>query len=153
MEKLDAEGLSSMHTMWLREHNRIVSQLSQLNPHWNDQRLFHEGRKIVGAQMQHITYNEYLPIILGDWMNNNHQINYDWTLADDWIGIMTIGERVMQVFELQLERQGYFGGYDRSVNPSAANVFSTAAFRFGHSLIPKNLNRCNRHHQLLPSRN
>jgi len=118
-------GLSSMHTMWLREHNRIVSQLSQLNPHWNDQRLFHEGRKIVGAQMQHITYNEYLPIILG--------------------------ERVMQVFELQLERQGYFGGYDRSVNPSAANVFSTAAFRFGHSLIPKNLNRCNRHHQLLPS--
>ena len=62
------------------------------------------------------------------------------------------GERVTQVFELQLKRKGYFSGYNPNINPAAANVFSTAAFRFGHSLIPKNLNRCNRHHQLLPSR-
>lgn len=58
----------------------------------------------------------------------------------------------MQVFELQLQTEGYFNGYNPNINPSAANVFSTAAFRFGHSLIPKNLNRCNRYHQLLPSR-
>ena len=58
----------------------------------------------------------------------------------------------MQVFELELQKEGYFYGYNRNVNPASANVFSTSAFRFGHSLIPKNLNRCNRHHQLLPSR-
>jgi hypothetical protein len=34
-------GLSSMHTAWMREHNRLVRKLAELNPHWNDERLFH----------------------------------------------------------------------------------------------------------------
>ena len=33
-------ALSSMHTVWLRQHNRLTSQLSELNPHWDDERLF-----------------------------------------------------------------------------------------------------------------
>ena len=55
-----------MHTLWLREHNRLVEELAALNPHWSDQRLFHEGRKIIGAQMQHLTFSEFLPIVLGE---------------------------------------------------------------------------------------
>ncbi|XP_077302328.1 peroxidasin [Arctopsyche grandis] len=58
-------GLLSMHTLWFREHNRIAIELKSLNPHWSGDVLYHESRKIVGAQMQHITYNHWLPIILG----------------------------------------------------------------------------------------
>ena len=54
----------SMHTLWLRQHNRIAEQLSQITD-WDAARIFQETRKIVGAQLQVITYNEFLPLILG----------------------------------------------------------------------------------------
>ena len=33
-------------------------------------------------------------------------------------------------------KDGYFEGYDPTINPAAAAGFTTAAFRFGHSLLP-----------------
>lgn len=58
-------ALTTVHTVWLREHNRIARELKCLNSHWNDERIFQETRKIVGAQLQKITYFDYLPKILG----------------------------------------------------------------------------------------
>ena len=57
--------LALTHTIWMREHNRLVRELSLLNPGWNDETLFQEARRIVIAEIQHITYNEWLPIIIG----------------------------------------------------------------------------------------
>ena len=58
-------GLLSTHTLWMREHNRIAEELVRYNPHWDADVLFHEARKILAAQLQHITYTAWLPKILG----------------------------------------------------------------------------------------
>ncbi|KAG6457151.1 hypothetical protein O3G_MSEX010145 [Manduca sexta] len=58
-------GLAAMHTIWMREHNRIALQLKALNPFWDGDKVYQEARKIVGAEIQYITYEHWLPIILG----------------------------------------------------------------------------------------
>ena len=58
-------GLLAMHTIWLREHNRIARSLRDMNPQWNGEKLYQEARKIVGAEMQHITYQYWIPHVFG----------------------------------------------------------------------------------------
>ena len=52
-----------IHTIWVREHNRICEILEKENPLWNDEVLFQEARRIVIAEIANITYNEWLPAI------------------------------------------------------------------------------------------
>lgn len=57
--------LSSLYTIWMREHNRIAKELQQLNPEWSDEKLYQEARRIVIAEVQHITYEQWTPLLLG----------------------------------------------------------------------------------------
>lgn len=58
-------GLAAMHTIWMREHNRLALQLKSLNSFWDGEKVYQEARKIVGAQIQMITYYHWLPLVLG----------------------------------------------------------------------------------------
>jgi hypothetical protein len=57
--------LTTMHLLWARQHNLVADRLQDLNPSWDDEHVFQEARRIVVAQLQHITYSEFLPVLLG----------------------------------------------------------------------------------------
>ncbi|KFM77914.1 Peroxidasin-like protein, partial [Stegodyphus mimosarum] len=101
--------LTVLHTLYVRDHNRIARELAFLNPHWDDEKIYHETRHIMAAAVQHITYNEFLPVILGrEYMEQNN---------------------------LTLLKEGYWNGYDEDSHAGPANSFQSAAFRFGHTFI------------------
>uniref|UniRef100_A0A8B9XZR1 Thyroid peroxidase n=1 Tax=Bos mutus grunniens TaxID=30521 RepID=A0A8B9XZR1_BOSMU len=99
----EVPALAALHTLWLREHNRLATALKALNAHWSADTAYQEARKVVGALHQIITLRDYVPRILGPEAFGRHV--------------------------------GPYRGYDPSVDPTVSNVFSTAAFRFGHATI------------------
>jgi hypothetical protein len=58
-------GLTVVHTLFVREHNRLAARIAQLQPHLNDEQIYQLARRLVGAEIQKITYEEYLPAMLG----------------------------------------------------------------------------------------
>ncbi|XP_050520444.1 peroxidase-like [Daktulosphaira vitifoliae] len=119
-------ALGVLHTIFAREHNRIADELCVINPHWDDERLYQETRKIIGAMVQHITYNEFLPKLLGKY--------------------------TMKKFGLELVPQGFSNSYDPDIDITIPAVFGSAAFRFGHSLLPDAMERWSVDHKFLGSR-
>ena len=101
--------LTSFHTIWLREHNRIAREIERRLPKnlRTDEVIFQESRRLVAAELQNIVYTEWLPLLLGDKMMRDKDLllsNHKTT-------------------------------YDHNTNPSVINSFSGAAMRFGHSML------------------
>lgn len=97
----------------LREHNRIADILAALNPHWDDETIFQEARRIAIAEHQHISYYEWLPIFIGVENSIRNKIIYD--------------------------AKSFVNDYIVQVNPTILNEHATAAFRYFHSLIAGHL--------------
>ncbi|XP_015219225.2 eosinophil peroxidase-like isoform X1 [Lepisosteus oculatus] len=58
-------GLTSVHTLFVREHNRLARALSKLNPHWSGEEIYQVARKIMGGYHQVMTLRDFLPHIVG----------------------------------------------------------------------------------------
>lgn len=67
------------------------------------------SRRITNAVWQHISYNEFIPRLLG------------WNAVN--------------LYGLNLLTEGYYDGYDANCNAGLFNEFAGAAYRFGHSLV------------------
>jgi len=89
-------GLISLHTLFAREHNSICDELIAQGLS-DDELIYQEARKRVGALIQTITFNEFLPAL----------------------GIQLTS----------------YTGYDETVEPSISNLFATAAYRIGHTMV------------------
>lgn len=107
--------LLTLQTVWMREHNRVATKISELNPFWDDEKVFQEARRIATAKYQHIIYNEFLPIL--------------------------VGKQAAALYDIIPLNQKYFLNYDNNLYPVAINEFSTAAYRFGHTLVTESLSR------------
>jgi len=107
-------GLTAVHTLMVREHNRIVGVLREEDELLSGDDLYERARAIVGAELQVITYREFLPVLLGP-------------------DALTL-----------------YSGYNPTVDPGISNVFSTAAYRFGHSQLSPTLLRLKRNGDTIP---
>lgn len=66
--------LTAMHTLFIREHNRLCDYVVQKHPIMagEDESVYQQARRIVSGQMQQITYYEFLPALLGDYAPHCH---------------------------------------------------------------------------------
>ncbi|CAC5363385.1 PXDN [Mytilus coruscus] len=105
----EAPNLSLNHLVFVRYHNRLSTQLHKLNPCWSIEMVFQETRRIIIAQVQHITYNHFLPLV--------------------------VDRKTMRRFKLFSKKRGFNDVYNNKVDASCFNSFGIAPWRYGHSQI------------------
>ncbi|MEA5536545.1 peroxidase family protein [Crocosphaera sp. XPORK-15E] len=137
-------GLTAVHNLFVREHNRIATDLlgrleggetalvqafedfetaalvadptataAQITDEW----VYQNARFVVSAEIQAITYQEFLPFMVGP------QFTAVNGLLGGGFGIET------------------YTGYDDTVDPSVSHEFANAAYRVGHTLLNNQLLR------------
>ena len=107
--------LACMHNLFVREHNFQAARFAAQHPTWTDEQIFQAARRMVIAEIQHITIDEFVPALFGNAA-----------------GI------------------GPYTGYNPTVNAGTSSMFSTAAYRVGHTLLSPQIQRLDANGQSIP---
>src|SRR5262249_13973629 len=57
--------LACMHVLFVREHNFQARRIRKEHPELSEEKLFQRARRIVIGEIQRITYEEFLPALIG----------------------------------------------------------------------------------------
>ncbi|MEL6554066.1 MAG: peroxidase family protein [Cyanobacteria bacterium J06621_11] len=95
-------GLAAMHTVFVREHNRLADEISAVNPDLSGEEIYQRARKLIAAQIQQITYSEYLPLLIGDN-----------TIADYAGYDNTVDPAISHLFSAAAFRMGHTQSFDQ----------------------------------------
>ena len=81
--------LTALQTLFVREHNYEVDLLHNQHPGWTGEQLFQQAKAVVTAEIEHITYSEFLPHLLGpnalhDYHGYNPHVNP--TITEEFAG-------------------------------------------------------------------
>jgi len=102
-------ALMAMHVLFMREHNRLAEALEDRNPDWSDEDIFQRARKIVAAQIQAITYEEFLPslgVTLDAYSGFDPTVNPEVSSAFATVGFRMghsqIGDQFLRVDEQRM---------------------------------------------------
>ena len=108
-------ALTAVHTLFMREHNRVADEIAAANPGWTDEQIYQRARKLVGAEIQVITYNEFLPAFLGPFApglanvydpNVNVSVMTEFSTALFRVGHTMLPPRLMRVADDGTEAPG-----------------------------------------------
>jgi len=103
-------GLTAMHTLFMREHNRWCDVLAAAHPAWSDEQLYQEARRRVSALVQIITFKEFLPTLLGPFapaVEGAYRPDIDATIANEFAaGLYRVGHTMLPPELPRVENDG-----------------------------------------------
>ncbi len=103
-------GLTTMHTLFVREHNRLAKKIKQKNHHLSGDEIYQRARRIVAAQMQVITYNEFIPVLLGKHALSKYEgykPDVDARIANEFsTAAYRLGHSLLSLRIMRLNRNG-----------------------------------------------
>lgn len=103
-------GLTVMHTLFVREHNRIAETINTNNPSLTDQEVFEVARRLLIGKIQYITYNEWLPALIGSTAipaYSGYDATINPTIFNEFsVGAFRLGHSMLNEQLLRLDGSG-----------------------------------------------
>lgn len=159
----------SFGILFYRWHNVLAERIHTQHPEWSDEEIFQRARRLVIASLQNVFLYEYLPTLLDTPApydaasgkisahlpagQTGARKKLSASNSSTNINDLTHSELLAASLEADSEQQQQqlvakhdindliqpYTGYKPDLHPGISHVFQSAAFRFGHTMIPPGL--------------